>query len=188
MVFVFFPVPFSFASHEYAYEDKKKTIFLILCINNIELDKESMWNMWNLSDFSSRFVFHSTSHSILFIYSGIPCYSNEVLLFCTRKSQLTEMLIFWNYRICLNDEWNSGKITNHSVQLKWIANLDGGRLSFWRFEFVSRRSIIFINVKTHSISTDFSHCANGSHRFTVSLSVYFFIVSRSIYHKRLTTK
>lgn len=82
---------------------KKKTIFLILCINNIELDKESMWNMWNLSYFPSRFVFHSTSHSILFVHSGIPCYSNEILLFCTRKSQLTEMLIFWNYRICLND-------------------------------------------------------------------------------------
>lgn len=129
MVFVFFPASFSFDSHGYAYE---KTDFS----HSLYQQHRARQRVYvkyavveSFSHFPSRFVFHSTSHSILFFYPEWHAIQTKYYrFFWTHKSHNFD----WDGDILkpsnLPERWteSSAKITDRSDPFrKWIANLDG---------------------------------------------------------------
>lgn len=155
--FVFFPVPFSLSCFFFGLiriiTHTETPIFfsLSVCINNIELDKESIWIMW----YWHLPLFHLVSPFILpfFLILFRNCktlrFSNKVLLVYALQLHLgwyfeaIAWFDIWYIRLNdMNEQHKNTKPPPHAVEIILM-----GRLSFWRFEFVLRRSIILINVK-----------------------------------------
>lgn len=104
---------------------------------------------WNLPYFSSRYALYSTL-LILSMFVSPESHAIQTMYYCFLQAQIATD---WDVDILKTIEFawmikrDSAKITNHSQHLEWIVNLDGWIKFLGRFEFVSRRSIIFINAR-----------------------------------------